>query len=70
MSDDENLKVRAEQCAAAPRPISAHGATLSGEAVLCLQVKYSSLPNYEDREEEFNAEAVLLRRRFTHKGQH
>lgn len=28
------------------------------------EVKYSSLPNYEDREEEFMAECVLLRRRF------
>ena len=39
------------------------------KSVPCLQVKYSSLPNYEDREEEFKAEAVLLRRRFTHEGQ-
>jgi len=28
-------------------------------------VKYASLPNFEDREEEFLAESVLLRRRFT-----
>jgi hypothetical protein len=33
-----------------------------------LQVKYASLPNYEDREEEFLAESVLLRRRFTEDG--
>ena len=27
------------------------------------QVKYSSLPNYEEKEEDFRAESVLLRRR-------
>ena len=26
---------------------------------------YSSLPNFEEREEDFRAESVLLRRRFT-----
>ena len=30
-----------------------------------LQVKYAALPNYEERTEEFCAEAVLLRRKFT-----
>ena len=30
-----------------------------------MQVKYASLPNFEDREEEFMAESVLLRKRFT-----
>lgn len=34
------------------------------------QVQYAALPNYEDREEEFNAESVLLRRRFTDAGKH
>ena len=34
-----------------------------------LQIQYSSLPNYEEREEDFNAEAVLLRRRFTEEGE-
>ncbi len=33
-----------------------------------LQVKYSSLPNFEEREEDFRAESVLLRRRFTEDG--
>ena len=33
-----------------------------------VQIQYSSLPNYEEREEDFNAEAVLLRRRFTEDG--
>ena len=33
-----------------------------------VQVKYASLPNFEDREEEFMAESVLLRRRFTTDG--
>ena len=32
------------------------------------QVKYASLPNFEDKEEEFRAESVLLRRRFTEEG--
>ena len=30
-----------------------------------LQMVYSSLPNFEEREEDFRAESVLLRRRFT-----
>ena len=34
-----------------------------------VQVQYASLPNYEDREEEFVAESVLLRRRFAEDGQ-
>ncbi|KAK9824432.1 hypothetical protein WJX72_010204 [[Myrmecia] bisecta] len=29
------------------------------------EVQYAALPNFEDREEEFRAESVLLRRRFT-----
>ena len=33
-----------------------------------VKVHYSSLPNFEEREEEFRAESVLLRRRFTHEG--
>ena len=33
------------------------------------QVKYSSLPNYEEKEEDFRAESVLLRRRFTEEGE-
>lgn len=37
-------------------------------SVLCKQVKYASLPNFEDREEEFLAESVLLRRRFATDG--
>ena len=32
------------------------------------QVKYASLPNYEEKEEDFRAESVLLRRRFTEEG--
>ena len=31
---------------------------------------YASLPNYEEREEEFRAESVILRRRFTEDGAH
>ena len=29
---------------------------------------YASLPNFEEREEDFRAESVLLRRRFTDEG--
>ena len=32
------------------------------------QVKYASLPNFEEKEEDFRAESVLLRRRFTEEG--
>jgi hypothetical protein len=35
---------------------------------MCAQVQYASLPNFEEREEEFRAESVLLRRRFTEEG--
>ncbi len=30
-----------------------------------MQMVYSSLPNFEEKEEDFRAESVLLRRRFT-----
>ena len=33
------------------------------------QVHYASLPNFEEREEDFRAESVLLRRRFTDEGE-
>lgn len=33
-----------------------------------VQVRYASLPNFEEREEDFRAESVLLRRRFTDEG--
>ena len=39
-----------------------------GVSVSAVQIQYSSLPNYEEREEDFNAEAVMLRRRFTEEG--
>lgn len=32
------------------------------------QVQYSALPNFEEREEDFRAESVILRRRFTDQG--
>ena len=32
------------------------------------QVEYASLPNFEEREEDFRAESVILRRRFTTDG--
>lgn len=35
---------------------------------LGLQVQYASLPNYEDREEEFLLESGLLQQRFTTSG--
>lgn len=35
-----------------------------------LQVKYAALPNFEEREEDFRAESVLLRRRFTDEGRY
>ena len=38
------------------------------EASAAPQVKYASLPNFEEREEDFRAESVLLRRRFTEDG--
>ena len=34
----------------------------------CVQVQYASLPNYEEKEDDFRAEAYLLRRRFTEEG--
>ncbi|CAL8460688.1 g219 [Coccomyxa elongata] len=33
------------------------------------EVKYSSLPNFEEKEEDFRAESVLLRRRFSEDGE-
>jgi Root hair defective 3 GTP-binding protein (RHD3) len=33
-----------------------------------MQVKYAAMPNFEEREEDFRAESVLLRRRFTDEG--
>jgi Root hair defective 3 GTP-binding protein (RHD3) len=33
-----------------------------------VKVKYAALPNFEEREEDFRAESVLLRRRFTDEG--
>ena len=33
-----------------------------------LQVQYAALHNYEDREEDFRADVVTLRRRFTSEG--
>ena len=33
--------------------------------VTSMQMVYSSLPNFEEKEEDFRAESVLLRRRFT-----
>ena len=48
-------------------PNSSVGSSLWLEP-LPVQIQYSSLPNYEEREEDFNAEAVLLRRRFTEDG--
>lgn len=37
-------------------------------AVMLVQMVYSSLPNFEEKEEDFRAESVLLRRRFTDEG--
>ena len=37
---------------------------------MVVQVKYASLPNFEEREEDFRAESVILRRRFTDQGAH
>lgn len=42
-----------------------HGRSLS---VAWVQVKYASLPNFEEREEDFRADSVVLRRRFTEDG--
>ena len=36
--------------------------------LLLLQVQYAALHNYEDREEDFRADVVMLRRRFTSEG--
>ena len=35
-----------------------------------LQVQYAALHNFEDREEDFRADVVTLRRRFTSDGMH
>lgn len=35
---------------------------------MLVQMVYSSLPNFEEKEEDFRAESVLLRRRFTDEG--
>ena len=40
----------------------------SGYEPRASQVAYAALPNYEERAEEFSAEAVLLRRKFTEEG--
>ncbi len=37
-------------------------------AVMHVQMVYSSLPNFEEKEDDFRAESVLLRRRFTVEG--
>ena len=37
-------------------------------SVAWVQVKYASLPNFEEREEDFRADSVVLRRRFTEDG--
>ena len=37
----------------------------SAPRVSRVQTVYSSLPNFEEKEEDFRAESVLLRRRFT-----
>lgn len=36
---------------------------------LCLQVQYTALPHYEDKFEDFKADTVVLRRRFTPEGE-
>ena len=38
--------------------------------VLVVKVQYAALHNFEDREEEFRADVVTLRRRFTADGEH
>ena len=35
----------------------------------CLQVQYTALPHYEDKFEDFKADTVVLRRRFTPEGE-
>ena len=37
-------------------------------SALALQVQYAALHNFEDREEDFRADVVTLRRRFTSEG--
>ena len=37
---------------------------------MVLQVQYAALHNFEDREEDFRADVVTLRRRFTSDGMH
>jgi len=36
---------------------------------VCLQVQYTALPHYEDKFEDFKADTVVLRRRFTPEGE-
>lgn len=43
--------------------------TLKAFFFVAVQVAYAALPNYEERGEEFAAEAVLLRRKFTEEGE-
>lgn len=40
------------------------------EHPMVLQVQYAALHNFEDREEDFRADVVTLRRRFTSDGMH
>jgi hypothetical protein len=47
--------------AAIPKPPTLEGTSVTD----FFEVKYAALPNFEEREEDFRAESVLLRRRFT-----
>lgn len=54
----------------AAETVASYRCELSAEVpVQWVQVKYAALPNFEEREEDFRAESVLLRRRFTDEGQ-
>ena len=46
------------------KPAALEGKPLSA----FFDVRYAALPNFEEREEDFRAEAVLLRRRFAADG--
>ena len=47
-----------------------HVLKLVSVALWCLQLKYTALPNFEEKYEDFLADAVVLKRRFTEEGKH
>lgn len=62
-----SMKLKTTDVAAASSVASCQGCQ-DDEALYVLQVQYAALHNFEDREEDFRADVVTLRRRFTSDG--